>query len=99
MPQLTRRDIVDGKIGDWFQAYERIAEAVTPPALRAQLNAVINEPIPADMDGIILYNSRVSASMALARLVSANDRASATVAALLVAGGVKPTAFDYGDDT
>ena len=90
---------VPEKVGDWYEAYQAIAEQLNPPALRAQLNEVINQPIPQDADGLLLYNSRISASMALARLVSANDRAAATVAALITQTGIKPSAIDYGDDT
>ena len=87
------------KVADWYEAYQAVAEQLTPPILREQLNAVINERIPEDADGIITYNTRISASMAMARLVSANDRAAATVAALLTQTGIKPAAIDYGDDT
>lgn len=92
---------VEQKASDWYEAYRLVAEQLTPPALREQLNAVINQPFPIseDMDALLLYNSRVSASMAMARLVSANDRAAATVAALITQTGIKPAGIDYGDDT
>jgi hypothetical protein len=90
---------VEERVADWFKAYQAIAAEVSPQALRDQLNAVINTPIPQDPDGIVVYTARMNASMALARLVSANDRASATVAALITATGIKPAAIDYGDDT
>ncbi|MBA3583922.1 MAG: hypothetical protein H0W36_05225, partial [Gemmatimonadetes bacterium] len=60
---------------------------------------VINTPIPQDPEGIGTYVVRMNAAMALARLVSANDRAAATVAALLVSQGIRPAAIDYGDET
>lgn len=90
---------VEQKVGDWLLAYRAIAEEVSAPALREQLNAVINTPLPQDPEGIGTYVARMNASMALARLVSANDRAAATVAALLVSQGIRPAAIDYGDET
>lgn len=90
---------VEEKVAEWNKAFAAISEQLNPKALRDQLNAVINTPIPQDPEGIVTYTARMNASMAMARLVSANDRASATVAALLVQSGIKPAAIDYGDDT
>lgn len=95
---MSRPVEVEERVGQWLRAYHAIAEELNPPKLRAQLSEVINTPIPQDPEGILVYTQRMNASMALARLVSANDRAAATVAALLVATGIKPAAIDYGDD-
>lgn len=95
----TRTEVVQNRVGDWKTAFDAIAAELNPQALRDRLNDVINTPIPQDPEGILVYTQRMNASLALARLVSANDRAAATVAALLVSNGVKPTSFDYGDDT
>lgn len=89
---------VEDKVADWYKAFTAIAAELNPQALRDQLDAVINTPIPQDPEGLIVYTQRMNASMALARLVSANDRAAATVAALITQTGIKPSAVDYGDD-
>jgi hypothetical protein len=86
-------------VADWLVVFQAVAEQLNPQALRDQLDAVINTPIPQDPEGIITYTARMNATMALARLVSANDRAAATVAALITQTGIKPAAIDYGDDT
>lgn len=95
----SRTQTVEEKVGQWQRAYQAVAAEVSPQALRDQLNAVINTPIPQDPEGMGTYVARMNAAMAMARLVSANDRAAATVAALLVQSGIKPADIDYGDDT
>ena len=87
------------KVADWLTVFQAVAAELNPVELRNRLNEVINTPIPQDPEGILVYTQRMNASLALARLVSANDRAAATVAALLVQSGIKPAAIDYGDDT
>jgi hypothetical protein len=95
----TRGRSVEEKVGDWEKAFRAVGESLTSQKLRDQLDAVINTPIPQDPEGIIVYTARMNASMALARLVSANDRAAGTIAALITQTGIKPAAIDYGDDT
>lgn len=90
---------VEEKVADWFRAYEAVAAELNPPKLREALDAVINTPIPQDPEGLLTFSSRMSASLGLARLVAANDRAAATVAALITQTGIKPAGIDYGDDT
>lgn len=87
------------KVGDWKQAFDAVAAELNPQQLRDQLNAVINTPIPQDPEGIVTYTARMNAAMAMARLVSANDRAAGTIAALITQTGIKPAGIDYGDDT
>jgi hypothetical protein len=96
---LTRLRTTEEKVGDWAQAFNLVAPELTPAKLRTQLDAVINTPIPQDPEGILVYTQRMNASLALARLIAANDRAAGTIAALLVQSGIKPAAIDYGDDT
>lgn len=98
MVRQTRTEQVQAKLGDWKLAFDTVAAELNPQKLRDQLDAVINTPIPQDPEGLVVYAQRMNASMALARLVSANDRAAATVAALIVNTGIKPAAIDYGDD-
>lgn len=95
---MTRPVGVEDKVGNWLVAYRAIAEELSPQALRDRFNEVINTPIPADPEGLMVFEARLSASMALARLLSANDRAAGTIAALITATGIKPAAIDYGDD-
>lgn len=99
MAGTSRGRTVEEKVGDWFAAYQAIAPELSPQKLRDQLDSVINMPIPQDPEGILLYTQRMNASMALARLLSANDRAAGTIAALITQTGIKPTSMDYGDDT
>ena len=85
---MTATRSVTEKIGDWNMAYGAVREELTPNTLRvllAEMTAV---------EGVQQFKSYVD----LARSVMANDRAAGTIAALLTQSGIKPTAFDYGDD-
>lgn len=76
------------KIGDWKVAYDAIRVEITPPELRLILSEM------QAVDGIQQFQSYVN----LARSVMANDRAAATVAALLTQSGIKTSSVDYGED-
>ena len=93
-----RMDVVE-KVGTWDQAFKAVAAALTSDDLRSRMNLLMAVPLPDDPDNVITYTARMNTAMAMARLVSANDRAAATVAALLVQSGIKPVAVDYGDET
>ncbi|HET7070124.1 MAG TPA: hypothetical protein VFI40_04825 [Nocardioides sp.] len=83
MPQRPRT--VPEKVSDWLIAYNAIREEVTPPPLRKML-AVFNETVGSattPAEGIAILQQ----SMALARLISANDRMSAIAAAMLTSSG------------
>lgn len=88
----TRRNAVAKtvyeKVADWKTAYDAIRVEITPDALRKVLAEMDG------VDGIQQFQSYVS----LAKSVLANDRAAATVAALITQSGIKPTGFDYGED-
>ena len=76
------------KVADWKAVFDAVREELTSRTLRVLL---------ADMtavEGVQQFKSYVD----LARSVMANDRAAGTIAALLTQSGIKPTAFDYGDD-
>lgn len=79
---------VEAKVGDWLAAYTAVREELTMPEMRTMLVTLQTDEAMRDLP---LY-------IQLARLVSANDRAAATVAALITQTGVKPVAVDYGDD-
>jgi hypothetical protein len=83
----TTRTVVQ-KVGDWKEAFDPIREELTMPAMREVLAAMQSSDAMRDLP---LY-------IQLARVVSANDRAAATVAALITQTGIKPTALNYGDD-
>jgi len=87
MPR-SEREQVEAKLANWNQAFMQISESLTQPAMREMLATLQSNE---QMRDLPLY-------IQLARLVSANDRAAATVAALITATGIKPVAFDYGDD-
>lgn len=86
---VSRTDVVQAKVGDWKQAFDMVAADIHTPGMLEILGALQSDEAMRDLP---LY-------IQLARVVNANQRAAATVAALLVANGVKPTAFDYGDDS
>lgn len=88
MPRLSETEQVQAKVGNWKLAFDAIREETTDPAMRAILSTMQTNDAMRDLP---LY-------IQLARVVSANDRAAATVAALITATGIKPVAFDYGDD-
>ncbi len=85
---MTAGRTVPQKVGDWKVAYDAIREEMTMPEMRAILAAMQSND---QMRDLPLY-------IQLARLVSANDRAAGTIAALITQTGIKPTAFNYGDD-
>lgn len=99
MPRLTERQQVEAKVGNWDHAFKAIAQTLTPPALRQRFNEVLALPLADDPDNVITYTARMNTAMALGRMVAANDRAAGTIAAMLVATGIKPVSVDYGDDT
>lgn len=84
---MTRPVDVDERVGQWYKAFEQVREELTPSAMRDIL-AKMNE-----VEGV----AQLGSYMSLARNVMANDRAAATVAAMLTATGIKPTPTDYED--
>jgi hypothetical protein len=86
--KTSPQEQVEEKVGNWKHAFDNIAAEIEVPGMMAIL-----QQMQADegMRNLPLYTQ-------LARIVAANRRAAATVAALLVATGIKPTAIDYGDD-
>ena len=81
---------VNEKIADWSQAYWAVSSELTPKAIRDVLATM--EGVPSDPGGL-------SAAERLARLVAANDRTAALVAAMLTTyGGVKPAFVDLDEN-
>lgn len=85
---MTRPVDVTERVGQWKVAFDAIRVELTPDAMRTILAEM------GEVEGI----AQLSSYMQLARGVMANDRAAATVAAMLTATGIKPVAIDYGDD-
>lgn len=79
---------VDEKVGDWKRAYDAVRDELTPEAFRALTSL-------ASADNA----ASIQVGMTAARVVFANDRAAATVAAMLTQSGIKPVGFDYGDES
>lgn len=84
---MSRPIDVQERIGHWHEAFEAVRTELTPEGMRTIL-AEMNE-----VDGV----AQLQSYMSLARNVMANDRAAATVAAMLVATGIKPTPVSYAD--
>lgn len=79
--------VVD-RVANWKEAFDAIREDLTPPAMRDLVSTLQTQEAMRDLP---LY-------IQLARVVSANDRAAGTIAALITQTGIKPTAIDFGDD-
>lgn len=87
----TPRTTAEEKVTSWAAVFEALRAEITPPVMRQ----VLDKMTAKDPTNIPAY-------VALARLVTANDRAAALCAAMLVAAGVKPViveglADDLGD--
>lgn len=85
------------KVGAWKQAYDAIREEITPPAMRTMLQNMTAANPAAEVGDIQAYAALVQASITLARLVSANDRAAAIAAAMLTQSGVSRPVIDIGE--
>lgn len=79
---------VEDKVAEWKRAFDSVAPEIQTQGMPELLASLQSDQAMRDLP---LY-------IQLARVVSANQRAAATVAALLVATGIKPTAVNYGDD-
>ncbi len=85
---MTRPVDVAERVGQWKQAFDAIRAELTPEAMRTIL---------AEMDEVEGV-AQLQSYMSLARNVMANDRAAATVAAMLVATGIKPTPTSFEEE-
>lgn len=81
------------KVNDWLTVYRAVQHELTPPEFRPLMALMQTGQDP---EGINVQ--AVNIGVSVSRIVMANDRAAATVAALLTANGVKPIAFDYGEE-
>ncbi len=88
---MSANRTVEEKVADWYKAYNAIRHEITPPEFRPLMALMATK----DDDGGV-NASIVNLGVAVSRIVMANDRAAATVAALLTTNGVKPVT-DMGD--
>lgn len=86
---------VQEKTGDWYGAFVDIRAAITPDAFRGLIDFLGSYKVDEngkDAEGkpvdVVAYASLVQASIHLARIVSANDRAAAIAAAMLTQSGI-----------
>lgn len=99
----VRPKTVEEKVGEWETAYRAVLAELSPAALDEGYNLLVSQKVQGEGEGfpemdIQAYSTRVNAAMNMARLTAANRRAAATVAALLVATGIKPAALGYEDN-
>jgi hypothetical protein len=95
---MTATRSVPQRLGDWSEAFDFTRQAITPVEFRTMLAAML-KPAGEDVGDVQAYAVLVQASMTLARLVSANDRTAAIVAAMLTQSGVsRPTITEEGPE-
>jgi hypothetical protein len=100
---VTVNRTVNQKVGDWKIAYDMLKPEITPPFFRQQL-AMLQEQKACDYGCAIehthIQESGLKASLILARILMANDRQAALVAAIITGVGVKvvPLADDGPDE-
>lgn len=85
---MAQARTVEEKVADWWAAYLPIRDTLTPEAFRA-----LSTLAGGNTENVQAINLGLSVS----RIVFANDRAAATVAALITQTGIKPADIDYGD--
>ncbi len=85
---MTTNRTVEERVGDWQRAFNAIREEVTPPVMRNLM---------ANLQGVENTND-LGTYVGLARLVMANDRMSALVAAMLTQAGVSRPVIEDNDD-
>ena len=80
---------------DWAEAYRMVSEAMVVPQFQKVIDDLGTIPPPTPEDGIAGFNEYVTAlnaSLAISRIVRADMRTAAIVAAMLTQSGVaRPT--------
>jgi len=86
---------VQQKIGDTHTAFEALREVLTPDPMRALIGRMSEiGSNPDEKVDIAAYASLVNGSLALARIVAANDRAAMLAAAMITQTGVSRPVFN-----
>lgn len=90
MTRKSEVEQVNDKVGLWKQAYDLIRPDMTVPGMREILITLQGDE----------SNRLLPLYINLARVISANDRAAGTIAAMLVGTGIKPLPNSYveGDE-
>jgi CheY-like chemotaxis protein len=88
LPRLSEQEQVEAKIGHWKQAFDAVLVDISIPGMTELLATLQADELSRSLP---LY-------IQIGRIEAAKYRAAATVAALITATGIKPTAIDYGDD-
>lgn len=86
--KTTSTEQVNEKVGHWKHAFDLVSADIHTPGMHELLATMQSADQLRDLP---LY-------IQLARIVNANNRAAATVAAILVGTGIKVTAVSYGDE-
>ena len=92
---MSRERTVPEKVGDWKMAFDAIREQMTPPPILEMRDQLLK--VPTDTLEVGAYAQLVSASLGIAKLVSANDRAAGVIAAMLTQSGVSRPQLDVID--
>jgi hypothetical protein len=90
MPRLRT---TEDKVSDWYTVFGAVRDELTPAPFRGLIDKMTNFPVAEGTDAAA-YASLVQSSMGIARLISANDRAAAVVAAMLTQSGVSRPQLD-----
>ena len=93
---MTASRTADEKLADWSRVYLAVRDSLTPESFRTLMS--LAKPTEHEGEPSLANVEAINLGLATARITFANDRAAATVAALLTQSGIKPTAIDYGDD-
>lgn len=91
---MVQTRTVQQKVGDALGAYEHLRAELTAPEMRALIDKMTTMQ-PGDKDDMAAYAALVQASLQLARVVAANDRAAMLGAVMLTQSGVtRPVIMD-----
>lgn len=88
---MAQTRTVEDKFSDWLTMYNAVRSTITPEEFRPLMALIGTKPDEAGM----VNAEAINIGVAISRIVMANDRMAASVAALLTANGVKPTGNEY----
>lgn len=94
---MARERTVAERVADWHQAFLAVQEQLTPQALRTMMTVLTSTVPPEgadDLDQVRAYIERVTTATGISRMIFANDRAAAVVAAMLTQSGVSRHTLD-----
>jgi hypothetical protein len=97
----SRNRTLPEKVGDWGAAFNAMRDEITPPVFREIMTKLTSLPAPPEGAGLADFNeyiTAVNASLGIARIVAANDRAAAMAAAIITQSGVVRPTVDISED-